>query len=128
MGAVVIGYDGTDASKRALERAASLADGGVVTVVSVVAPLRGGGPRADGGEQARWLREARELLAERGIRSRAVEGYGDVAATIAGEAADERADVIVVGSSGKGLVERLVHGSVSSDLVHRAPCDVLVVR
>jgi len=43
--------------------------------------------------------------------------------------ADERdAQLIVVGSHGWGAARRLFSGSVSTGLVHSAPCPVLVVR
>jgi len=34
----------------------------------------------------------------------------------------------VVGTHGRGALARAVVGSVSTKLVHEAPCDVLVVR
>ena len=40
----------------------------------------------------------------------------------------ERADMIVVGSHGRGAVGRLFLGSVSEHVVRNAPCPVLVVR
>ena len=48
-------------------------------------------------------------------------------ATILDEAATWRADVIVVGSHGKGWVDRLLIGSVTEDLLNNLPCAVLVV-
>lgn len=42
-------------------------------------------------------------------------------------AADWKADLIVVGSHGRGFWGRLL-GSVSDGVVHHAPCSVLVVR
>jgi len=48
-------------------------------------------------------------------------------ATIVDEAAAWRADVIVVGSHGKGWVDRLLIGSVTEDLLNNLPCAVLVV-
>ncbi len=48
-------------------------------------------------------------------------------ATIVAEAAAWRADVIVVGSHGKGWVDRLLIGSVTEDLLNNLPCAVLVV-
>ena len=47
--------------------------------------------------------------------------------TILDEAAAWRADVIVVGSHGKGWVDRLLIGSVTEDLLNNLPCAVLVV-
>jgi nucleotide-binding universal stress UspA family protein len=39
-----------------------------------------------------------------------------------------RADVVVVGSRGLGAIRRALLGSVSTYVVHNAPCPVLVVR
>ena len=47
--------------------------------------------------------------------------------TIVDEAAAWRADVIVVGSHGKGWVDRWLIGSVTEDLLNNLPCAVLVV-
>jgi nucleotide-binding universal stress UspA family protein len=44
------------------------------------------------------------------------------------EAEEWGADLIVVGSHGYGFWERMFLGSVSSAVVHHAPCSVLVVR
>jgi len=43
-------------------------------------------------------------------------------------AAESNARLIVVGSHGWGAARRLLSGSVSTGLVHTAPCPVLVVR
>jgi nucleotide-binding universal stress UspA family protein len=52
---------------------------------------------------------------------------GDPLETIVQEAAAWRADVVVVGSHGKGWVDRLLIGSVTEDLLNNLPCAVLVV-
>lgn len=52
---------------------------------------------------------------------------GPAAKEIIDEAARWKADLIVVGSHGYGFWGRLL-GSVSNDIVHHAPCSVLVVR
>jgi nucleotide-binding universal stress UspA family protein len=45
------------------------------------------------------------------------------------ETAEEwKADLIVVGSHGRGFWGRMLLGSVTDSLVHHAPCSVLVVR
>lgn len=43
-------------------------------------------------------------------------------------AAAMNADLIVVGSHGYNLWERLLLGSVSNTIVHKAPCSVLIVK
>jgi nucleotide-binding universal stress UspA family protein len=52
---------------------------------------------------------------------------GPVAETIVGEASSWPADVIVVGSHGKGLVERVLIGSTTERLVNALPASLLVV-
>lgn len=47
---------------------------------------------------------------------------------IVNEAERWGAEVIVVGSHGRGFWERALLGSVSSGVLHHAPCSVLVVR
>ncbi|MFJ8438791.1 universal stress protein [Kitasatospora griseola] len=42
-------------------------------------------------------------------------------------AAAEHAELVVVGAHGRGPLGRLVAGSVSSEVLHRAPCPVVVV-
>lgn len=53
---------------------------------------------------------------------------GSPGSTLCQVAEDRAADVVVVGSRGRGALKRALLGSVSSHLVHRAPCPVLVVR
>jgi nucleotide-binding universal stress UspA family protein len=132
---IVVGYDGSEGARRALERAARLdGDGEPVTVVSVheVHVSAGRGPaRVDETERAERdeeLAEATGILREHGVQARPVHGHGDPARAISEEAEATGADLIVVGTHGRGAFGRAMLGSVSSRLVHRAPCDVLVVR
>jgi nucleotide-binding universal stress UspA family protein len=131
---MVVGYDGSDNARRALERAAELAGGdGAITVVSV-AGARLGGARsvgvagADLGNASAWLEVARAWLSEKGISAETVEGLGDPGHEIVEVAKKSGADLVVVGTRSRDLLERLLLGSVSTDVVHHAPCDVLVVR
>jgi nucleotide-binding universal stress UspA family protein len=53
---------------------------------------------------------------------------GDPRRTVPETAAAWGADLVVVGARGLGTLTRLLLGSVSTAVVHRAPCAVLVVR
>lgn len=53
---------------------------------------------------------------------------GQPAPVIAETAREWDADLIIVGSHGRGFWGRLALGSVSDAVVHRAPCSVMVVR
>lgn len=53
---------------------------------------------------------------------------GNPKETIVKEAEDWGADLIVVGSHGRGFWGRMLIGSVSNAVVRHAPCSVLVVR
>jgi len=53
---------------------------------------------------------------------------GDPAGEICAAARAHSADVIVMGAHGWGALKRLVFGSVSTRVLHEAPCSVLVAR
>lgn len=134
---IVVGFDGSEHSHKALERAADLANGAVVAVVCSADVRRlmrdpaGGTSAIDpADEEARSaaLAEARAFLEGRGIEGAYVEGVGSPAEVIVQEAEGSGADLIVVGTRGLHATKRLFIGSVSTYVVHHAPCDVLVVR
>src|SRR5687767_5751411 len=52
---------------------------------------------------------------------------GQPAETVVALAEDQDADLVVVGSRRMGRVRRLIAGSVSEGVVHRASCPVLIV-
>jgi nucleotide-binding universal stress UspA family protein len=117
---ILVGYDDSDAARRALDRAADLAGyGSTLTVVSV--------SRNGGGVAREALESAREHLLRRHVSATYLQPAGDPAETIVGEAENLGADLVVVGRRGGGSLRRLVLGSVSNAVVRGAPCDVLVV-
>ena len=131
---IVVGYDGSDGAKRALERAITLVgdDGRITVVAAAETHVRPGiteGARLDPSEIERRrkdLEDAKALLESRGVDAELLEAQGDPGDVILDSAKD--ADLVVVGSRGLNPVQRLLLGSVSSKVVHRAECDVLVVR
>jgi nucleotide-binding universal stress UspA family protein len=105
-------------------------------IVSVIDPgqlrLPGGrfGARVD---QVRAQREeVAQTLVEQGRRAGIAVTFlvweGDPGESIIEAARAEHADLIVVGSHGRGAVGRFLIGSVSDHVVRNASCPVLVVR
>jgi nucleotide-binding universal stress UspA family protein len=137
MKTIVVGYDGTEASERALDRAGELAVAfGSSVILTSVSPVmtgtsHGGGsvdPTDPPEAHEAQLESAREKLAGRGVQAEVVLGMGDAAEAIV-ELADQRtADLIVVGTREPGFFERLLGHSVSDSVQRHAHCDVLIVH
>lgn len=91
---------------------------------------------------ASYLKDARERAetvlekADKRFRESAGEGIKVSSKLLTGKAGQEiveaaakwPADLIAVGSHGRGFWERAYLGSVSNAVTHHAPCNVLVVR
>jgi len=132
---LIVAYDDTPASKRALERAAELAEvfGGQVFVVSVVPITYGirGGPydTVDTKERhGEHLANARAFLESRKLEAGFIEGIGDPGDTIVDVAENKGAQLIVIGSRALSSLERVLGQSVSSYVQRNTRCDVLCVH
>ncbi len=137
MNKIVLGYDDTDASKRALERAAQLTKAfGSELIVTSVTPVMMGAGRSTGPidstepleKHAEELAHARSYLEDQGISARYQPAVGDVGDTIVQLAQDHGADLIIVGTREPNLLERLFGQSVSEVVAHHAHTDVLIVH
>ena len=86
--------------------------------------------------EERLTRNSEEILAtslkhlgdtkEVPVSTRSVLGHA--AEVICDMAADEKADLVIVGSRGHGKLHRMILGSVSAQVVNHCPCAVLVTR
>jgi nucleotide-binding universal stress UspA family protein len=136
MKTIVIGFDGSPAAERALERAAELSgtDGRVVIVTATVTVPAAGvvdepildSPTPE--ERDALLEDGASRLRSAGIEAALVAVEGGPAEALVEVARAEGADLIVVGSTGSGYVTRAIVGSTAENVVRQAPCDVLVVR
>jgi nucleotide-binding universal stress UspA family protein len=74
------------------------------------------------------LASVEEVAVAMGIHCTTVAVEGFAVEEICRKAGEYDAQLIVVGSHGWGAARRFLSGSVSTGLVHSAPCPVLVVR
>ena len=75
---------------------------------------------------ARIVREAMKQLQALGDKVTGQIIVGDAAQALVAEARQQEASVIVMGHRHRGLVDRLLKGSVCADIMATAPCPVLV--
>jgi len=137
MKTIVLGFDDTEASQRALERAAQLvkAFDSKLTVTSV-APLEIGAGRSGGpidpteplSKHKDELASARKYLEGQGVQADYQPAVGDPADAIVQVAEECGADLIIVGTREPNLVQRLLGQSVSESVSHKAHRDVLIVH
>lgn len=135
---LVIATDGSTGAREALEAGLALAreSGAVITLVyvrqgppsvlgspfyqrSLTAELRRAGAALD---------EAQALAAEAGVETESEVLEGDPAERVIELARARDADLIVVGSRGRGAITGALLGSVSSGIVQKADRPVLVAK
>lgn len=121
---MVVGVDGSEGSRRALEWAANLAQGTDTEVVVV----HGKSHLVGEAEGEAVLHDAVHYLADRAVSARSVLDVADPRALLSDVAEREDADLIVIGSRGDNLLVQLALGSVGEYLTHHAPRPVTIVR
>jgi nucleotide-binding universal stress UspA family protein len=137
---ILVGVDGSEMALKAARLAAeiALAFGARLTLAYVVPRLLLP-PDAYGLTESqvdeehsafaqKLLGVARAKLAGTGVEIDVVELYGSPAESLAEAAAQLAADLVVVGSRGRGAVARTFLGSVADRLVHTSSKPVLVAR
>jgi nucleotide-binding universal stress UspA family protein len=129
---LLVGYDGSEGGRDALELARVLgeATGAGVLVVTVLPygplPIPYQILEEEQAERAQPLfEEAKRRLGDLQVETRAF-GGGSPAGVINDLAEKEKAETIVVGSPHRGTLGRVVIGSVADGLLHGAPCEVVV--
>ena len=135
MAGIVVGYDGTDSSKAALDAAIELAKDLGDPVLAVF----GYGVNPMGGEVKDHVQtlkehgekvtaEAVERAGAGGAKAEAVLADQEGADALIAVANDRNARMIVVGSRGEGPIRGAILGATAYRLVHTSETPVLVVR
>jgi nucleotide-binding universal stress UspA family protein len=78
-------------------------------------------------EQHRMLQEIAERVRKGGVDATALLVQGSTVETILAKAAKLGADMIIVGTHGRGAMYQLLVGSVSEGLLHSSECPILIV-
>ncbi len=143
-GKIIVAFDGSNDSTKAVRLAASLAKSGsgIILVHVYPSPAIGfsaasGMPIPDYGDLEDAAKASGESILSRGIqltKELGVKARGElieapsVVEAIVNFSASENADLIVVGTRGMTGFKQMIRGSVSSGLVSHAHCPVLVAR
>jgi nucleotide-binding universal stress UspA family protein len=142
---IVVGTDGSETARIAVDRAAelSLSIGARLEIVSAYEPVPSGrlrGPQQEAPPDVEWMVNPREDVdATLRAAAEAAEGagldrvgtharQGDPADAILDVAEEQHADLVVVGNKGMTGAKRFLLGSVPNKVSHHAPCSVLIVR
>jgi nucleotide-binding universal stress UspA family protein len=134
---IVVAYDDSEPSKRALERAIELAKAfGSKLLVTSVAPIMEAAGRSTGPldptdlpqKHRAELEQAASVITAAGVSAALVPAVGHPAEAIVQVARENGAQLIVVGTRELGFAQRLLGQSTSDAVVHRARCDVLIVH
>jgi nucleotide-binding universal stress UspA family protein len=73
------------------------------------------------------LADAERAATEAGLACKTIPSRGNAVQEIVKVAREVQPRLLVVGAHGWGFVQRIVYGSVSTGLLHHAPCSILVV-
>ena len=130
---VIVGFDGSEQARDALMLGAALAGRDGELIVCCVHRLKAlsarvdpAAPQLDRAEAERCLEEASCLLNRRmTLTGLPVAGVG-AAIALQRTAEEQHADLLVLGSSHRGAVGRVLVGSVTEETLHGAPCPVAV--
>ena len=139
---ILMAYDGSKASNKALERAIELArvtEGATLDVVHAydfpryfigdgLAPIPASVNQDIYEIAEQTIGELKERLANEGVNSRVQMIQGPAAEVILEYAKQNDTDLIAIGSRGLGGIREFVLGSVSHNVVQHAKIPVLVVK
>jgi nucleotide-binding universal stress UspA family protein len=121
---ILVGTDGSDTATRAIDKAVRLARqvGGRVVIACATAPVGLHDYRA-----MEILKEAEEHVRPSGVPAETTYREGHPDKVLLDLAAEQDADLILVGNVGMGKAKRFRIGPIPERIASAAPCDVLIV-
>jgi nucleotide-binding universal stress UspA family protein len=141
---IVVGTDGSETARKAVEAAVELAllSGATLELVSAYEPVGGQELREEArqvppdvhwmvnrrGDVDATLDHAAERARDAGVTAQTYAREGDPADAILDVAEELGADLIVVGNKGMTGAKRFLLGSVPNKVSHHAPCAVMIIR
>lgn len=134
MGKILVGYDGSEGARKAVDRAVSMIKEGDEVVLVFVIPPTNLKEFAEFDsdlteEKARGLLdEVSEPLNAKGVQVSSIVKKGDVADEIIKLGAQLECDLIVVGSYGLSKVRTFALGNVAEEVAKKSSRPVLLVR
>lgn len=134
-GTIAVAYDGTLESKAALRQAEALArrSGARIEILTVVRPPVAAPVMVPASYVPEYPPRPEKVMGDAlssvdsSLAADSVRLDGDPATELL-RACEENVDLLVIGSRGYGPVARVLLGSVSRQVVQKAPCPVLVAR
>ncbi len=140
---VLVGYDLSPQSDQAIERAIAIAllhrarivlvhaqadDAPLAEVDNAVLAQLGEVSAAVRAEAAVRIADRLASIQALGLQAEVISRVGPASEILAAAATERGAELIVVGTHGTTGISRFLLGSVASDTIRHAPCDVLVCR
>ena len=126
---ILVPFDGSEHSRRALDRAFSVDESAEVVVLHVLEPAPDRAPDDEPERRTDRIVEGARAVAEtHGREIETVELRGNPGTKIVEYAAANDIDEIVMGSRGRAQPDGTAPGSVANAVIERAPVTVTIVR
>lgn len=140
---ILVGVDGSDQANAAFEKAIDVAkrnqgrlvvthviEGQMYTSLMGFSPINNELIDQETADAKNLLDTCKHMAKQSGVENvETLLTYGIAKDVIAKELPQKyEVDLIILGQSGLNAVERMMIGSVSSYIIHHAPCDALIVR
>lgn len=138
---ILVAYDGSEWSKKALEEVRNQAvkapdkEVHIVQVANSAGPVTNAAVQHEMGKELaanleREMEETKKVLTEEKytVITKGLVGDKNAGATICDYAEEHGMDLIIIGNRGLGNMKRMLLGSVSNNVVQHATCPVLVIK